>query len=399
MRQTKILLFILVISGLVFTAACKKDDLSAKNSAVGITLVAPKDLKEVKTSNVELTFREINSGVSTVVEWNGSSSVLNLPEGSYDVSLEGDVEYKHDNSTLKSKIRGYKQGVLIKGGTANVEIALFLYDASSKLIFKEIFFTGTLTKEGKDYNGDKYFIIYNNSEDTLYADGLVITEAAFLTTTKRVYTPDIMGEAFTAGSIVMIPGTGKQYPVYPGKQIVIANNAINHTELNPNSMDLTKAEFELKLLPTIDVDNPQVPDLINVNGFMTMHNRGYKSYVMGRLPEGMSVETYKADYAYKYSYTNSAGGVTSQNAFKFPNSWITDAVNLSVQPEYQWILTAPGLDMGWTYCGKVASDPNRFGKSVRRMVLYTNPDGRVVYKDTNNSTVDFEAEAKASLIP
>ncbi|WP_220392932.1 DUF4876 domain-containing protein [Chitinophaga lutea] len=397
MQQAKLLLFILVMGGLVFTTSCRKDDLTAKNSAVGLTLTNPAGLQNVKTSNIELTFKEINSGISTVIKWQGAGTVL--PEGSYDISLDGDVEYKDDNGTYTGKIRGYKQGVVIKGGTVNVEIPLFLYDAAAKFVFKEIFFAGTITPQGKQYNGDKYFIIYNNSEDTLYADGLVIAEAAFLSTTKRVYTPDIMNEAFTAGSIVMIPGTGKQYPVYPGKQIVIANNAINHKEYNTNSFDLTKADFELTLLSSIDVDNPQVTDLINVNSFMTMHNRGFKSYILGRLPEGTTVESFKKDNFYTYAYTNSAGGETKANAYKFPNSWIMDAVNLSVPTVYEWILTSPAVDMGWSYCGKVDSDENRFGKSVKRKVLSTNPDGRVILKDNNNSTLDFEAEAKASLMP
>lgn len=397
MRQTKLLLFILAIGGLVFASACKKDDLGAKNSAVGLSLTNPAGLQQVKTSNVELTFKEINSGVSTVIAWNGTG--ITLPEGSYDISLDGDLQYEDDGTTYTSKVRGYKPGVVIKGGSLNVEIPLFLYDAASKFVFREIFFTGTLTPQGKQYNGDKYFIIYNNSEDTLYADGLIIAEAAFLSTTKRVYTPDIMSEAFTAGSIVMIPGNGTQYPVYPGKQLLIANNAIDHKEYNVNSFDLRNADFELTLLPTIDVDNPQVTDLTNVSGAMTMHNRGFKSYILGRLPANVSVERFKEDNFYSYSYTNSAGGDTKLNAYKFPNSWIIDAVNLSVPTEFQWILTAPSLDMGWSYCGKTSSDDNRYGKSVKREVLSTNPDGRVILKDTNNSTLDFEAEAKASLIP
>lgn len=55
----------------------------------------------------------------------------------------------------------------------------------------------------------------------------------------------------------------------------------------------------------------------------------------------------------------------------------------------------------WTWdsptAGKVASDKNRYNKSVRRKVLSTTPDGRKILKDTNNSTEDFEAKATPSL--
>ncbi|WP_315822509.1 DUF4876 domain-containing protein [Paraflavitalea speifideaquila] len=276
---------------------------------------------------------------------------------------------------------------------------LFLYNATAKFVFKEIFFTGTVTPEGKAYNGDKYFILYNNSADTLYADRLLIAEAAFLTTTKRQYSPDIMAETFSAGSIVMIPGTGKDYPVYPGKQLVIANNAINHKAINANSMDLSKSDFELTLLPSINVDNPQVTDLINVTSAMTMHNRGFKTYVIARMPADMTVDGYKTQNTYQYSYLNTAGNTTTLTGYKISNSWVMDAVNLSVASIFEWILVAPSLDMGWSYCGKVDSDATRYNKAVRRKELSTNPDGRVILKDNNNSTVDFEPEVKPSLMP
>jgi hypothetical protein len=100
---------------------------------------------------------------------------------------------------------------------------------------------------------------------------------------------------------------------------------------------------------------------------------------------------------YNFDYVNSAGKITTTTAYKIPNSWILDAVNLSVASEFNWIVTSPVLDMGWTYCGKVDSDATRYGKSVIRKVAKTESNGRVVLKDTNNSTDDFTPESKPSL--
>lgn len=383
---------------LVAGIGCKKDD-GIKTSDVSVSLTSPTGLTNATTSNLVLTLRELNTNTTTVHNLSSAASLsLSVPQGNYEVSLEGDIRYTDAGIEVNKKIRGYQKDVAVIGNTLTLTLPLFLYDNTSGFVFKEIFFTGTQTPEGKTYNGDKYFILYNNSEDTLYADRLLIAEAAFLTTTKRAYTPDIMAETFTAGSVVMIPGTGKQYPVYPGKQLVIANNAINHKEGNANSMDLSKSDFELTLLPTINVDNPQVTDLINVTGAMTMHNRGFKTYVVARVPDNMTAETYKAQNTYIYSYINGTR-VMEFTGYKIPNPWIMDAVNLSVESIFEWILVAPSLDMGWSYCGKVDSDATRFGKAVRRKVLLTNPDGRVILKDNNNSTVDFDAEVKPSLMP
>jgi len=395
MNKLKTIGFSAVLVITVLLQACTKDDdLSTKQTDLKVTVESPENLQNVVLNNASISFKEINSGnVTTTDELIDNEVIITLAEGSYDVSLEGEISYELDGEQITSQIRGYQSGLVLSGPTALLSIETFLHNENSGFVIQEIFFTGTETPEGKSYNGDKYFVIYNNSDEVLYADGLVISESEFLTTTKRVYTPDIMNEAFTAGSIVMIPGDGDDYPIDPGASFTVANNAINHREYNGNSFDLTTAEFELELLSTINVDNPQVTDLINLNGYMTMNNRGYKSYVLAKL-EG-TPEEFEANNQYTYEYETTTRTM-SRDAYKIPNEWIIDAVNLSVATEFEWIVTDPSLDMGWTHVGSIGSDPNRFGKSVRRKVLSTTPDGRDILKDTNNSEVDFDAEVTPS---
>lgn len=384
---------IVLLVTVLFQACTKDDDLSTKQTDLKVTIENPDGLKNVVLNNANISFTEINSGKTTttnnIVD---NETIVTLTEGSYDVSLEGEISYEVDGEQLTSQIRGYQSGLVLNGPTALLTVETFLHNENAGFVIQEIFFTGTETPEGKPYNGDKYFIIYNNSDEVQYADGLIISESAFLTTTKRIYTPDIMKQAFTAGSIVMIPGDGDDYPIEPGASFTVANNAINHIEYNPGSFDLTNAEFELELIGSINVDNPQVTNLINLFGYMTMHNRGYKSYVLAKL-EG-TPEEFESNN--KYTYTHD-GTTRSTEAYKIPNEWIIDAVNLSVAAEFEWIVTDPSLDMGWTHVGSIGSDPNRFGKSVRRKVLSTTPDGRDILKDTNDSGADFDADVKTSL--
>src|SRR5690606_38968611 len=111
------------------------------------------------------------------------------------------------------EVRGVQDGVVISGTEKAITLDLFLYNNKTGFVLSEIYFTGSQTPEGKAYNGDKYFVVYNNSDAVLYADGLVFAESEFLTTTKREYTPDVMASAFTTATIVMIPGDGDDYPV------------------------------------------------------------------------------------------------------------------------------------------------------------------------------------------
>lgn len=388
----------LLLTWMVVLVSCEKE-YNVQFSTVDIALKVPTGIQNYELEDITLIFKEANSGIVTNATIDGAGKLnKNLPSGSYSVSLEGKIEYVQDNNTINNKIKSYKDGITISSGEPiKLDLDLFIRDEKAGFIFKEIFFTGTQTPENKAYNGDKYFIIYNNSDDTLYADGLIVAQSTFLTTTKRDYKPNVMNEAFTTNDLFMIPGTGKEYPVLPGKQIIIANNAINHLEYNSNSINLQKADFEIELLSSINIDNPAVKNTISISGSMTMHNRGFTSYILAKLPEGTTVNDFKRNNLYTYSYLSGTREI-SANGYKMSNSFILDAVNLTVPAKFEWIVTSPQLDMGWTYCGKVDADATRYGKTVLRKILTTNPDGRIIYQDTNNSTVDFIPESKPSIL-
>ena len=72
-------------------------------------------------------------------------------------------------------------------------------------------------------------------------------------------------------------------------------------------------------------------------------------------------------------------------------------MNNSVPDKFLHILTSPTIDAGWTGIGEFWNDANRLGKSVRRNILGKMENGKNVYKDTNNSTVDFIKNSEPSL--
>ncbi len=380
-------------------SSCMKDEFLESRSNVLIKVDNSKLVGEYTIENVTVQMQEINTQVITSSSLGTGKDTVkaNLTYGTYTASLEGDITLKVNGNDKKMKIKARKSNLVVNSETTNITLETFLSDPSANFVFKEIFFTGTVTPEGKQYNGDKYFLIHNNSSDTLYADGLFIAQSDFLTITKRDYSPDVMKDAVTSDGIFMLPGTGKQYPIAPGGDFVIANNAINHKEVNPNSIDLSNANFEIELIGTINIDNPQVPNAINISGNMLMHNQGYTAYVMGRLPEGMTPEKFKSDNAYTYSYVAESGRTMNFDSYKVPNNYIIDAVNLSVKTGFEWLVTAPTLDMGWSYAGLVKSDKERYGKAVTRKPLGTLVDGKQFLQDTNNSTVDFNPATTPSI--
>ena len=384
--------FLAVVLALVLLNACKKDDnngIATEPLNVTLHLQAPDKVTITHYGTLTLTLTELNKNEKVEKVYHNTTTndfQLSIPAGSYEVRATGTVSYTQSSTTYAGEVVGFMNKLDILTATTYT-LPLSLKFASSEdgdFIIEEIYFTGSLTPQGKQYEGDQYIKLYNPTNKVLYADGLLIADSKFLTTSKQKVEPNIIDEAFSVEGIVQIPGNGTQYPVAPGRWIVIADQAINHKENNANSLDLSKADFEIYYEQIKDEDNPKVTNVLNTHSYVAFHNRGYKSYVIARLPQGTTIDSYLANYKYTYKTIFQEG-----ETYKIPNSWILDAVNVSVKGKFQWLLTAPSLDSGWTYCGKKDNDPARYGKSVRRKVLSEN-NGKPIFKDTNNSTDDFE---------
>ena len=383
--------FLAVALGLVLLNACKKDN-DAINSIVGtrnltLQLQKPDKVTNIHYGTLTLTFTELNRNDKVErIFTNLSQNELTLPllMGSYEMRIAATATYTLNGETVAGEMSAFVSKVDVLNDSS-FPVSLSIKAKGNDFIIEEIFFAGTATLEGKQYFGDQYIKLYNPTNKVLYADGLVLADSEFLTVTKRDYTPNVMAEAFTAGSMVQIPGTGTQYPVQPGKSIVIAEQGINHRENNPNSIDLSKADFENFYPPKVkDVDGVGVTNNINLYGIFIFNNRGNRSYVIARFPEGTATATLQYDYEYKVGTK-----LMQRQALKIPNNWIVDAVNLSTKKGFEWIVTAPSLDAGYTYVANDEKDASRYGKSVRRKVLSEN-NGKPIFKDTNNSTEDFE---------
>lgn len=434
MNLNKMLLLACIMLAGIFFHSCNDDEGNGvKTVTTTLNFKAPDDLMNKNpTLTVEkLSLKNVNTGevidalapASKAAASNPSevSVTVTVPEGLYNVSMEGNLSYTVDGNEVNTKMRSYKDAVTLTQAVANVpaEFDSYVYNPSvdgSGFVLAEIFFTGSETPESKQYNGDKYFRIYNNSGDTLAAAGLTILESEFLTTSKYAYTPDIMKDTFTVYALYRIPLDDTR-KVAPGESLLICDVAKDHTADNQNSFDLSKADYEWYDETTnpkfTDTDNPDVPNLERIfSKTLTIwgpHNRGFKAYALAYLggkDHQLTKEEYignmsgtalkpvtNSPYFYSYSYevTSPGGSIPmSQTAAKVPNSWIIDAVNLSIESNYEWIVTAPSLDKGWTYCGKVDHDASRYGKSVRRKVL-----SGLTLQDTNDSSVDFDAEQQA----
>ena len=108
------------------------------------------------------------------------------------------------------------------------------------------------------YFYDQFIELYNSSNDTIYLDGMVICRMWHMLESVT-YIFQFPGE----------PLVGREYPVPPETFVVIAQDAMDHTNIPnlplPESVDLSNADWEFRNSADYgDFDNPDVPNLDNI---------------------------------------------------------------------------------------------------------------------------------------
>lgn len=365
-----------------------------------INLQLPIDIQNAQITEARVVMTNVSSRQEYAVtafhsEQDKYVANITLPEGTYNLMVNGVINYQLNKKEIKAKVKAKRDNVVIQATSKATNIGLNVFAAEEGFVITELFFTGTTTPQGFMYTDDQYIKIGNNSDTIMYADGLCFVESFFTSDDKHDYQPDIMSQAITIDAIYMVPGTGKEHPVKPGEELTIALTAIDHRPINPNSFDLSSADFEIydkTSNPEGDQDNPKVTNLLNwyanFEGTFVMHTRGVKSYALVRPMVDMA--TFMKDYRYKFGYTFKQGEYVipmDENEYFIPNSWVVDAVNLAVPTVHEWNIISPILDKGFTYCGHVDADEQRYNKAVVRL----KEDKKWI--DTNNSTHDFQPNA------
>jgi hypothetical protein len=400
---------VMMLTATMCMTSCSSDDPTPVIPTAMVTLEIPANLENTVLTGAVATLTNVQTqkvttveGTQFVKEGNDYKVMLNnLEAGNYNVTVNGHLDFTLNGVAGQKDFEVRSDNVTLNETTTALKMTVSTFTAQGGFVISEIFFTGSATAEGKSYSGDQYIIITNNSDVTLYADSIAVLESAFLTTAKEDYTPDIMSTDFSVQACYMIPGTGRSVPVEPGESLTLAVNAINHTTEQPNSIDLSGADFEFfdeTSNPNFTDPDGNAPNLDKWYCYTAtiyqFHSRGFNSMAIAKMQTSKEdwLENYVYDATYLFVFGDFSKEMTKSGIYKVPNDWILDGVNLSVESVREWNVLDASIDAGWTYCGKVDRDDTRFNKSVIRK-----KDANGKYIDTNNSTNDFTPEAPASL--
>ena len=288
-------------------------------------------------------------------------------------------------------------GYLVSGSLVNQSMTTNgkSFDINAKIggikgdiLFKELYFCGVPSY----YFRDQCYELYNNSNKTVYLDGLHIANLAPSTATTSLPTwEDGLDKFVYAERVWKFPGDGDDYPLQPGESIVVAQHARNHQEANAESpVDLSGAEFEFYMGSTTYSDMPAInmdhvfyqgkADIGTVPQWLVSVFGG--AYIIFKVPEGETWDPVNTDWAVQL-------GTSSTTRYaKIPINYVWDAVELGNNESMVNAKRVPGfLDAGMSWVGNIYC-----GLSVARKIEegITLDNGSYMYVDTNNSTDDFE---------
>lgn len=308
------------------------------------------------------------------------------------------VEHGFYSATAQSSYRDLNTLYHLNGAIASFLVAgkegfsgdmHFAYAKGSQLLFSEIYYTGCIAQDGKNYLKDQYLKIYNNSDQVVYLDGVCI---GFIDPMNALTTPS----AWVGFDYLPIfnfawgfPGSGEEHPLQPGREVVVALNAINHLALGQsNSVDLSNPTYwaTYSVASNLIQQSPPAPGVSLMHNFWKYGSATSAAassispgWIMWRV-QGMTMEQFLNS-----AVKNHPSPTITKTYLGVPIAWVYDGVECFRDAGSYKRLPAT-IDNGFAHISEgIAS-----GFSVHRRVDEAlSVPGRVVYRDTNNSTEDF----------
>ena len=417
------LLTLLVVAGL---ASCKTEDPVVPPADMRVTLTYDTNLSSQPAEMAEVVLTSVGTGekLTAVTNASGVAEFKQIAVGTYNLTAKrqftADAYRQFTGLTVAAPVlfQASMQSIVLTSMQGNTQTLVLKAGATGDWVIKQLYYAGSDRTDGALFR-DQFIELYNNSDTLRYADGLYFaqldgnrsipagTRPVFLLPSNQYDWSKSIGMPGTVKAnddfvytrtLFQLPGTGRQYPVEPGKSVVIAQTALNHkapftgndgkaiTAKNPDlTIDLSKATFEAFFGRGLDsdIDNPAVPNIRVIQPFgtdMILDNSGRDGYAVFRSA------TDAADLP-KYPRPNTTAITTNTDYFyQIPKRLLLDAVECQESPSklIPRKLTDE-LDAGYTFTPKGSFT----SQAVIRKVARTFGTRRVL-QDTNNSTDDFQ---------
>lgn len=390
---------VLVFFVSLFVACDDDDSVQPQLGEMSVELKLASGLSNIPLSNipVKITNTVDNSEYSETSNSSGVAAFTDLPAGLYNIVVT--------QSTDEYTLSGTANNIAVTTNeTTPTEIILNATNNDGGLVIKELYYAGADDSYFSLFK-DQFIEIFNNSSETLYADGIYIANL-FGNAGDSGDTPFSsvlpINDFVYASLIDKIPGNGTDYPIEAGKSIVIALNAVNYKEGNANAdkaidnTDVTLERYSVEWLQEqgrsgntfFDLDNPAVPNMENV--YIFEQTNFYRFFI-----NGAAVVLVDKDVSFDGVALTDYDVPNSDDVYKLmpiPVDKVIDgSENLYNSQAANFKRLPSTIDSGFSYLNADGT-VSYTGKSTRRKIdeTATARFGRTILMDTNNSTVDFE---------
>ena len=392
----------LMLSVGVFFTSCSDDDENLVTVKFSAAPMVEGTLSVAQLNGMNVVFTDIRNQDKTTgtLDAAGQCEVL-LAISTYDISIEETIKNAEGDDVV---VATRMENVSISETTQTIEAKVNSLPAKAlgkNFIFSEIFFNGE-RNSGRMMHPDQYIVVFNPTNETLYADGLSVAVTMHLAWQDKAmwYDEYYNSGRVPVGGFITVPGSGKEHPVAPGERFVIAFNAVDHTKTEgyDHAVDLSGADFEVYYGPDAkDVDNPEVPNvLLTENGDsygFFFQPRGYVSPLMFKLENG----TQATVQAFMKAHTTRSKTLVPADEEKgtpeaiieidilsIDTKDIIDGVQTSDVPQDVKTRVVPEtVDRGKF----LVNGCHRQELAIRKTIKVGD---KTFYQDTNNSTEDFE---------
>ena len=428
---------------LLFMAGCKKDDITSGVKPIAISVEVHMDATHtaLQLTPAEVTVKISNNttgqSYTATTNQSGIAEFSSVSPGNYVLSaykLIEAAEYEALTGIPTTNDVSFNASMEVNLKASGLQELTLETGRIGDLVFKQIYYAGSDTRNGAMFR-DQFIEIYNNSNEPIYADSLYSanSHANQATVERGAETfnwsnsigmnaggKDASKDFVYMENLFMIPGSGKDHPIEPGKSLIIAATGLNHKApyidnspdggkevvvLDPSlTVDLSQADFEVYLQDYLrdqqepgtdfrpfksDLDNPDVPNLKIIRGTgneWVMDATGREDFLIFRssapissLPEFPDPETQEVT-------------INTETYIQVPVELIIDAVEIMTPTTNKRTpkRLPSSLDGGPTFvtAGQYSS------QSLIRKIAKRVGD-RIILQDTNNSAEDFDTKNMA----
>lgn len=372
-------IYILLAAAAAFTA-CKKDE-SAKINDVTVQVLID---NEPVTDAVEVTVTDKSTSTAYKATTVGGTATFQLVAGIYEATA---TLYKES-----SIYNGTNSAVTVVDGGANAFTLNLTASTTSQVIIKELYVGGCMDNEGaKNYQMDKYVILYNNSpveaDASKYAFAFSAPQNANATN-KYIQDGKLLYSDYIPAQ-VSAWWFQTDVKIAPYSQIVISmNGAIDHTKTYSKSVDLSNADYVFY--------DPEV-----------FNNQMYHPAPSSSIPQDHYLKTfcYGLGSAWSISFSSPAFFVFA------PEGTTAEAFTKNADNQENLLSANKSgvcvrIPLGWVKDGIEVFDNANIQKSNKRLldsvdagyIGFTNKNGYTLYRNVDKEATEALAENEGKLV-